>query len=544
MAEEKQIPIMLALQGGGSHGAITWGVLDRLLEEDSIKIEGVSGASAGAMNAVVMASGLANGGREAAKENLASFWEAASEAGGGKIPSLPGMLGKLVDMFGEAPRDAMGRYIAQFQKNPLGLNPLKGILEDHVDFESLRDTSEGSPKLFVSAMNPNKAETRTFTNEDISANAVMASATLPQLFPAQKIDGEEYWDGGYRSNPPVRPLVEGCESSDLVVVHLNPFQRKHTPIMTMDIIGRENELQFNASLQKDYGHIMADKQAYHDGDRSAPPSPTAQVRLHSVNDDDMLDNLRPANKSKVDWKYIQKLRDMGRAQAEQWIEEVLPKLGKESSFDPSGIIGDEVKLTPHLLSKMDRELPTFAQTARSGTALSSGTIAAAPQPEARVLLHANDPKHIDHETKTVGQTVVALECETHDGQSQYRIPSIPVDADAQEQPTDAAERLMATLNISAKRVKGTEAMSSGIAYNNGHAAGSYHTQHADVSVAALKKLADGYTTPENPDVTLEIMSLSEAKALPKSSFPQFRAHEAIEELSEELGTKKRQRQMV
>lgn len=218
--------INLALQGGGAHGAYTWGVLDRLLEDDRIEIEGISGTSAGAMNAAVLAAGLTEGGRDKARERLAEFWHGVSEAdklspvqrspwdyltGNYRVDQSPGVhfLQSLV------------RAFSPYQLNPWNYNPLRGLLDRVVDFEALR---EASPiKLFIAATNVRTGKARIFHSDDLSTDALLASACLPELFQAIEVDGEAYWDGGYVGNPSIYPLIYHCGSQDVLLVQIIPL---------------------------------------------------------------------------------------------------------------------------------------------------------------------------------------------------------------------------------------------------------------------------------------------------------------------------------
>ena len=211
--------IALALQGGGSHGAFTWGVLDRLLEEPGIELAGLSGTSAGAMNAVVTACGLLDGGHEGARAALRGFWRRVGEA----AALNPLRLNPFAAFFG----DMMSRMLSPYQFNPFNLNPLKNILASAVDFERLR--ASAGPRVFVSATSVSSGRLRVFRREELDAERVMASACLPMLFQAVQIDGEAYWDGGYSGNPTITPLVRECRSNDTILVQINPVERPGTP---------------------------------------------------------------------------------------------------------------------------------------------------------------------------------------------------------------------------------------------------------------------------------------------------------------------------
>src|SRR5712691_9334070 len=243
--------INLALQGGGAHGAFTWGVLDHLLEDGRFVISGISGTSAGAMNAVMLADGLARGGPDEARKRLAEFWRAASLSG-----DLPGVQRAVIDrLFSFLPYDtspaqlwfnALSRFLSPYDLNPLNINPLKELIERFVDFDAIR--RQPGLELFISATNVHNGEVRIFTRAEATAEAVMASACLPLLFRAVEIDGVSYWDGGYSGNPALIPFLRATASEDVLIVQINPRERMKTPTRTREILSRINEINFNESL--------------------------------------------------------------------------------------------------------------------------------------------------------------------------------------------------------------------------------------------------------------------------------------------------------
>jgi len=244
--------INLALQGGGAHGAFTWGVLDRLLDEKQLAFEGVSATSAGAMNAAAFAYGFAVGGREGARKALADYWKRVSEAArlGPLQPTIVDrMLGDhklswtpVFSLIG-----FVTRMLSPYQFNPANYNPLREVVEQSIDFEVLQ-RPDSPVKLFLSATNVRTGKVKIFAGNEISADAVMASACLPTMFHAVEIDGEAYWDGGYMGNPAIFPLIYNCESADIVIVHINPLFRNEVPRSADDILNRINEISFNSSL--------------------------------------------------------------------------------------------------------------------------------------------------------------------------------------------------------------------------------------------------------------------------------------------------------
>jgi NTE family protein len=239
--------INLALQGGGAHGAFTWGVLDQLLADGRLEVDGISGASAGAVNAVMLDDGLIRGGAQAARTRLAQFWRAVSVDG-----HLPQLQREVVErLFPFVPRDGLwlstvSRFFSPYDLNPLNINPLKELIDRFVDFEAIRNHRDR--ELFISATNVHDGEARIFTRRQITAEAVMASACLPLLFRAVEIDGVPYWDGGYSGNPALFPFLRATATEDVLIVQINPRERRKVPTRTREIVTRVNEINFNASL--------------------------------------------------------------------------------------------------------------------------------------------------------------------------------------------------------------------------------------------------------------------------------------------------------
>jgi NTE family protein len=245
--------VNLALQGGGAHGAYTWGVLDHLLEDGRIEIAGISGASAGAVNAVMLADGLARGGPDEARKRLADFWRAASLGG-----NLPGAQRAVVErMMSFVPMegtpvkfffDTMSKFLSPYDVNPLNINPLKDLIGRFVDFDAVRACRRLN--LFISATNVHTGRMRVFSRNEIDANVVMASAALPLVFQAVDIDGESYWDGGFTGNPPILPLIESAGSGDILLVQITPLQRKDTPTSAREIMQRVSEITFSSAVDE------------------------------------------------------------------------------------------------------------------------------------------------------------------------------------------------------------------------------------------------------------------------------------------------------
>ena len=336
--------IDLALQGGGSHGAFTWGVLDRLLEEEWLEIAGVSGTSAGAMNAVALAAGLMEGGRVGARAALRRFWERVSEAS--PFSALDD--GPLGALFGPnnpwlqpwiAPwqqvAKALGSQLSPYQLNPLNLNPLREILTDTINFERVRGCHR--TQLFIAATHVSTGELRVFRQDELTADMVMASACLPLLFQAVEIQGEAYWDGGYAGNPTLMPLISETDADDLLLVPINPRRRDEVPTQASDILDRANEVTFNASLLKELRTIALIKELLKDAGRpdSAYRRPLFQrvddLRLHRLDADAQLSTFGASSKLQTGRAFLLQLRDIGRHAADDWLHRHGKDVGRRST---------------------------------------------------------------------------------------------------------------------------------------------------------------------------------------------------------------------
>jgi NTE family protein len=332
--ERDDVPLLvdLALQGGGAHGAFTWGVLERLLEEPRLQIEGISGTSAGAMNASVLVSGHAVGGVKGAKAALEQFWRRVSEAAllsPFRRTPLDIMLGRWT--LDSSPAfltfDLIARVFSPYDLNPHGANPLRDILAECIDFERL----PASPiKLFVTATNVHTGRGRIFRNADLTPEALLASACLPTLFQAVEIDGEAYWDGGYSGNPTVSPLVRECDSSDTILVQVNPVERPDTPRTARDIINRLNEVSFNATLLKELRMIAVLRQVANAGDSEG--ARWAGMRIHRIASNAMTE-LGYSSKLNAEWSFLCMLHDEGRNCAGQFLMDHGAELGLRSTLD-------------------------------------------------------------------------------------------------------------------------------------------------------------------------------------------------------------------
>jgi NTE family protein len=333
----KTIPIDLALQGGGSHGAFTWGVLDRMLEVPSVRLEGISGTSAGAMNAAALVSGYQAGGKEGARESLDSFWRGVSDAAR-YSPLKRGLIDMITGTWSldNSPvymaAELATRLWSPYDLNPRGMNPLAGILADLIDFERLA----ASPiKLFVTATNVRTGRGRVFRNAEMTPEVLMASACLPTLFHAVEIEGDPYWDGGYAGNPTMTPLIRECQSSDTILVQINPIERPGTPRSAAEINNRLNELSFNSPLLKELRMIALLRKVADPGHGEG--AAWARMRIHRIATDAMLE-LGASSKMISEWPFLCKLRDEGRRSAQAFIDAHANDIGKRSTLDLDALL--------------------------------------------------------------------------------------------------------------------------------------------------------------------------------------------------------------
>lgn len=326
--------INVALQGGGAHGAFTWGVLDRLLEDGRIGFEAISGTSAGAMNAVVVADGFMKGGPDGARQALHDFWKAVSrESTKSPIQRSPLAIltgsWSLDDSPGFISFDLMTRLVSPYEFNPYDYNPLKDLIEAQIDFE--RVTACDKIKLFISATNVHTGHVKVFTCGEITSNVVMASACLPFLFHAVEIDGVPYWDGGYMGNPALFPFFNACASRDVVLVQINPIERKTTPRTMREILDRVNEIAFNSSLMKELRAIEFVARLIDAG--KLDPADYKEVLLHRIHATNEIATFSASSKFNAEWAFLTHLRNIGRDAAATWLEQHYGRVGKESSVD-------------------------------------------------------------------------------------------------------------------------------------------------------------------------------------------------------------------
>lgn len=327
-------PINLALQGGGAHGALTWGVLDRLLEDERLAISAISGTSAGAMNAVVLADGLERGGRDGARDALHGFWKAVSDAarfspvqrspwdvatGRYSLDASPGYL-----VF-----EALGRMFSPYDLNPLGFDPLRDILARLVDFDNVNCCKACA--VHVTATNVRTGRARIFSRGAVTLDSVMASACLPQISRAVEIDGDAYWDGGFSGNPALFPLVTNPDSPDIVIVQINPVVREGVPRSAREIINRVNEISFNTALIKELRaiHLMQQLVAA----QGLDIGPAGRTFLHLIHTETEVQDLAASAKMNAEWSYLRTLFSRGRGWADAWLAANFDALGKRATLD-------------------------------------------------------------------------------------------------------------------------------------------------------------------------------------------------------------------
>jgi len=337
--DREPLLIDLALQGGGSHGAFTWGVLDRLLEEPWLRIEAISGTSAGAMNAAVLADGWTKGGASGARAALDSYWDRVARAavfsplqrtpldralGRWTLDHSPVFIGF----------DLMARVVSPYTLNPHGFNPLEKILDESIDFARL---TQSPIKLFVTATNVRTGRGRIFRNAEITPDVLLASACLPTLFQAVEIDGEAYWDGGYVGNPTITPLIRESNAQDTILVQINPRERPGTPRSASEILNRLNEVSFNATLMKELRMIALMRQVADPG--SGEGARWAGMRTHRIMTE-MMTELGYSSKLNAERAFLDMLRDEGRRAAGAFLDEHADDLGHRSTTDLDVLVAE------------------------------------------------------------------------------------------------------------------------------------------------------------------------------------------------------------
>ncbi|KOY88197.1 alpha/beta hydrolase [bacterium 336/3] len=326
--------LSVALQGGGSHGAFTWGVLDRLLEEEDLCLDGFCGTSAGAMNATVLAYGLMLGGKEKARELLRTFWEKISHSSRNSVLQ-PTWLDKMTSKgnMDYSPGFLYFEFLAMFaspqQFNPTDINPLRDVLLEIVDFEKLKSCKQ--TKLFVCATNVRTGRAKVFDLKNISVDAVMASGCLPYIFKTVTIDGEDYWDGGYMGNPPMFPLIDDTSCNDILIVQINPINIEESPTEANSIKDRVNEISFNTPLMLEMRKIAFIDKLLDMGIN--PEGKFRKIYMHMINPERDIADFNVSSKLNATWEFIDHLFQLGREYADKWLNENYDDIGQRSTCD-------------------------------------------------------------------------------------------------------------------------------------------------------------------------------------------------------------------
>lgn len=339
--------INIALQGGGSHGAFSWGVLDRLLEDGRLEIAAVSGTSAGAMNAVALADGFVRGGVEGARKKLDDFWRAVASKGRfSPVQRMPWDVvwgnWSIENTPGYFFFDTMSRVFSPYVANPLGLNPLRDVVKKEIDFGNVHACK--SMELFISATNVETGQLRVFSDGEIDLDTVMASACLPQLFRAVEIKGVPYWDGGYGGNPALYPFFKTAATEDVLLVQINPVVREGTPKSANEIQNRIDEITFNAGLLREFRSIAFVKELIAAG--RLPHGEYRDIRMHRIDADEAFKDLSASSKVNAEWAFLAYLRDLGRSAASDWLEENYDAVGSRATLDLSGELDDGFNFKP------------------------------------------------------------------------------------------------------------------------------------------------------------------------------------------------------
>ncbi|MBO1531788.1 patatin-like phospholipase family protein [Psychrobacter sp. F1192] len=326
--------INLALQGGGSHGAFTWGVLDYFMEDGRVSVEGITGTSAGAMNAAMLAHGYMEGGADGAREALETFWRQVAYLGS-MSPVKRSPLNILTGDWDldNSPAylmlDLFSRMASPYHTNPLNVNPLLDLVDSTIDFDKVRACSQ--LKLFVAATNVHTGKIKVFNREELTADMLLASACLPTYYQAVEIDGVPYWDGGYVGNPPLYPLFDTTKSRDVIIVQINPIERNETPKSAQEIQNRINEISFNSSLLRELRAIeFVTRQLRED---KLDTNRYSEILVHRIEATEQINPLSASSKINSEWAFLTHLRDIGRASAKAFLDQHYDSLGKASTLD-------------------------------------------------------------------------------------------------------------------------------------------------------------------------------------------------------------------
>lgn len=340
------IRINLALQGGGAHGAFTWGVLDRLLDEEDIEVAGISGTSAGALNGAAFKAGIVHGGREGARQMLDQLWARMGAVSDRRLDDWMGVLdaGKISQAIEYsmpyAAASLWSQLVSPYALGPFYKNPLEDVV-NKFDFDKV--CAEHGPRLFICATRVKTGKIRIFTGDDITTKAIMASACLPSVFQAVEIEdpetglAEPYWDGGFSGNPALFPLFNNDLPDDVVIVNINPLERDEMPVTPQQIQNRVNEISFNSSLLRELRAVNFVQRLLEEG--TLQKGRMSRVLVHMIADDELMNDLSVATKMVPTPVVLTKLKDAGRKAAHQFIEAHMDNLGKRSTVDLPDMFG-------------------------------------------------------------------------------------------------------------------------------------------------------------------------------------------------------------
>ncbi len=328
--------VTLALQGGGAHGAFVWGVIDRMLEDGRLEIEAISATSAGAMNAVALASGMAAGGPSAARQNLEIFWAEVSRMD--SVYDFFSRWNQWIQAFRLSPEYHPFHAVIHFLThtvppallNPFNFNPLKDLLSRVVDFDRLNHSPQ-APKLFLNATNIRTGKIKVFETPAISVDAVLASACLPPYFQAVEVDGEHYWDGGYLGNPAIFPLIYHKGSKDVIILQVTAITRDELPASAADVLHRINEISFNSSLMREMRAIAFATRLIDSGELDRDKH--RRMFMHWIGNDSLMSQLGTATQFHPEWGLLCRLRDAGRETASKWLDKNFEHIGSRSTVD-------------------------------------------------------------------------------------------------------------------------------------------------------------------------------------------------------------------
>jgi NTE family protein len=326
--------ISVAMQGGGAHGAFTWGVLDRLLQEKDLVVEGVSGTSAGGMNAIATAQGIVEGGNEGGRQLLDKYWHVMSDAGRSSI-FKPGVMDVLAGKYtmhnspGFLFFDFISKLLSPYQLNPTGADPLKDVITQLFDFEKLKN--EDIVKVFLAATHVYTGKIKIFSNKELCTDALLATACLPTIHAAVLVKGEYYWDGGFIGNPAIFPLIYECNTADIMIIKLNPTHRNRLPVTAVEIGDRLNEITNNTSIVREMRSIHFITRLIDSG--LLEKGKMKRLHMHIIEDEEVFQDLGWSSKLNTDIGFLEHLRDAGRKAADKWLEKNYHRIGKETTAD-------------------------------------------------------------------------------------------------------------------------------------------------------------------------------------------------------------------